>query len=92
MTFANPNVPALKYGRDMEINTVNTFAEYIIKNYHQDSSILEFGFILDETMPYILASPDQLMSCSCCSMECIEIKCPHSINYNEPNEQNLHYL
>ena len=29
MTFVNPNIPALKYGRDMEIEAVNTFAEYI---------------------------------------------------------------
>ena len=29
MTFVNPNIPALKYGRAMEIEAVNTFAEYI---------------------------------------------------------------
>ena len=32
------------------------------------------------------------MSCSCCGKACIEIKCPYSINYTEPNEQNLDYL
>ena len=30
------------------------------------------------------------MSCSC--KACIEIKCPYSINYTEPNEQSLDYL
>ena len=34
MTFINSNIPALKYGRDMEIEAVNSFAEYI-KNNHQ---------------------------------------------------------
>ena len=34
MTFVNPNIPALKYARDMEIEAVNTFAE-CITNYHQ---------------------------------------------------------
>ena len=29
MTFVNPNIPALKYARDMEIKAVNTFVEYI---------------------------------------------------------------
>ena len=29
MIFVNPNIPALKYGKDMEIEAVNTFAEYI---------------------------------------------------------------
>ena len=34
MTFVNPNILALKYGRGMEIDAVNTFSEYI-KNHHQ---------------------------------------------------------
>ena len=38
------------------------------------------------------ASPDCLMSCSSCGKACIEVKCPYSINYTEPNEQNLDYL
>ena len=29
MTFVNPNILALKYGKDMEMETVNTFVEYI---------------------------------------------------------------
>ena len=29
MTFVNPNTPALKYGRYMEIEEVNTFVDYI---------------------------------------------------------------
>ena len=32
------------------------------------------------------------MSCSCCGKACIEIKCPYSIGYTEPNEQNLDHL
>ena len=91
MTFANPKIPALKHGRDRDIKAVNTFAEYI-RNYHQDCIISECGLVLDETMPYIGASPDQLMSCSCCGKACIEIKCPYSISYTEPNEQNLDHL
>ena len=29
MTFVIPNIPSLKYRRDMEIEAVNTFGEYI---------------------------------------------------------------
>ena len=29
MTFVNPNIPDLKYGKDMEIKEVNIFAEYV---------------------------------------------------------------
>ena len=91
MTFVNPNIPALKYERDMEIEAIRTFAEHIT-NHHQDCIISECGLVLDKTMPYIRAISDRLMSCLCCGKACIEIKCPYSINYTEPNEQNLDYL
>ena len=50
MTFFNPNKQALKYGRDMEIEEVSTFAEYI-KNDSQDCIISDCGLVLDKTMP-----------------------------------------
>ena len=75
----------------MEIEALNTFGKYI-KNYHRDCIISEGGLVLDETMPSIGASPDRLMSYSWCNKAWIEIKCPYSINYAEPNKQNLDYL
>ena len=51
MTFINSNIPALKYGRDMEIEAVNSFADYI-KNNHQYCIISEFGLVLDKTNVY----------------------------------------
>ena len=48
--------------------------------------------VLEETMPHIGAISDWLMSYSCCGKACIEIKSPYSIDYTEPNEQNLDYL
>ena len=82
-------MPALKYGRDIEMEAVNTFAEYI-KNYHQDCIISECELVLDKAKSYIGAS--HAMSCSWCRKACIEIKCPYWINYDEPNKQNLGYL
>ena len=70
---------------------VNTFAKYI-KDYHLDCVISESVLVLDKTIQYIGAIPDGLMSCLCCGKACIEIKCPDSINYIEPNEQNIDYL
>lgn len=55
IAFVNPNISALKYGRDMEIGAANTFAEHI-ENYHQDCIISEYELILDETVPWIGAS------------------------------------
>ena len=40
-------------------------------------------------MPCTGASPDRLMSYSCCGKACIEIKSSYSINYTETNQQNL---
>ena len=91
MTFVNPNILALKYGKDMEMETVNTFVEYIW-NYPQDCIISGCGLVLDKTMPYIGASSDRLMSCSCIGMACIEIKHLYLINYTEPNKKNFGYL
>ena len=91
MTFVSLIIPASKDGRDTEIEAVNTFGEYI-KNYHQDCIISECVLVLDVTMPYIRTSTDRLMSCLCCGKACIEMKCPHSINYTDANEQNLDYL
>ena len=56
----------------MEIGVVNTFADYI-KNY--DCIISECELVLDEYMPCIMATPDQL------SRACIKIKRPYSIKY-----------
>ena len=83
MIFVSPNIPALKYGEDMEIEAVNTFVEYI-KNYNQACIISECGLVLVEIMPYIGASPDRLMSYSCCGKACIEMKMPIFNNYIEP--------
>ena len=84
MTFVNPNIPAVKYGRNMDIEAVNTFAEYI-NNYHWNCIISECGLVLDEIMLYIRVSPDRLMLYSCCGEAYIEIKSSYSINYTEPN-------
>ena len=91
LTFINPNIPALKYGRDMEIEAVNAFLDVMRKN-HTNVSVSECGLILDRTMPYIGASPDRLFSCSCCGVACVEIKCPYSVNYTTPDDTNLDYL
>ena len=55
MTFINPNIPVLKYGRNFEIEAANTFTEFI-KNYKQDCIISGCRLVLDQTMPYTGAS------------------------------------
>ena len=52
MTFVNQKIPALKDGRDMEIQEIYEFGEYI-ENYHQDCIISECELFLEKGMPYI---------------------------------------
>ena len=80
LVFVKPNIPALKYGRDMEIEAANTFIVFI-KGKHKDIKLSDCGLFVDGTLPYVGASPDRILVCSCCEKACVEIKYPYSINY-----------
>lgn len=89
--FTNPDIPALKYGRVMEVDAANAFADFM-KSKHKNFEISECGVYLDKAIPFIGASPDRVMTCSCCEPACVEIKCPISINYMSPENANLPYM
>ena len=93
LTFVNPNIPSLKYGTCMEVNASNTFDD-LMKKYHRNLKLVEFGLFLDKTLPFIGASPDRIATCLCCPPSCLEIKCPYSINHLSPLDPNakLSYL
>ena len=90
LVFAKPNIPTLKYGTDMEIETVNTFIEFI-KGKHKDIKLSDCGLFVDETLPSVGSSPDRILLCSCCEKVCVEIKCPYTINYTKPCYSNSKY-
>ena len=48
-----------------------------IEELHENVKIETCGLFLLENDPYLGASPDGLVSCSCCGDGCIEIKCPY---------------
>ena len=91
LVFVKPNIPALKYDRDVETEAANTFIEFI-KRKHKDIKLSDCGLFVDETLPYAGASPERILLCSCCEKACVEIKCPYSINYTKPYYSNLEYL
>jgi len=93
LAFVNPNIPALKYGRTMEEEAVNSFNHFMRKS-HKDFKAVECGLFLHNEFPFIGASPDRMLSCSCCLPACLEVKCPYSINYTSPDDAsvNLPYL
>ena len=88
LMFVSPNIPALKYGRSMEVNPVNVFCDLFSEN-HKNVKVEECGLFLDKTLPVIGASPDRIISCSCCHKACLEVKCPYSISYTSPHDPNV---
>ena len=51
-------------------------------------------FRQENPIPYIGASPDRILSCSCHESACLEIKCPFSVSHLSPTDEkaNLNYL
>ena len=81
------NLPALKYGRDMEPIAVEEFIKYF-KKHHKDVRYRERMY----REQYLGAYPDLLIECSCCEEAVVEIKNPFSIANEIPSPHNLSYL
>ena len=83
LTYIDPNLPSLKYGREMEDEAAETFLR-AMKSQHKNLKLNKCGLYLDKKSFVIGASPDGIMDCNCCPPSCVEIKCPYSINYASP--------
>ena len=70
----NPNIPALKWGRDKEDNAIR---EYMSQNEPKHIQLKYFptGLTVSTEHPFIGASPDGKISCKCCGDGLIEVKC-----------------
>ena len=85
-TFINPNIPALKYGRDMENHAAEKLL-HLVKEKHCSVKMVECGLFLEASKPFIGASPDRILECDCHGKVCIEIKCPYSISHLSPTDK-----
>ena len=88
LTYTNPEIPALKYGREMEDIAANAFLE-VMKAEHKNVVLKKCGLYLDPVTPVIGGSPDRIMECSCHPPSCVEIKCPFSINFTSPTDESV---
>ena len=77
----------------MEEEAVNSFDHFMRKS-QKDFKTVECGLVLHNEFPFIGASPDRILSCSCCLPVCLEVRFPYSINYTSPDDScvNLPYL
>lgn len=88
----NPNIPALKYGRQMEPEARKAYATRQKKLRHRSLKVEECGLFVHKDHVYVGASPDGLISCKCCGTGVLEIKCPLSIAHENPNDVGMGYL
>ena len=85
------DLPALKYGREME-TIAKAFYLEIFKKSHKDVKYHERGPFIHETKQFLGASPDLLVKCSCCGKGILEVKCPFCVANDIPTDLNLDYL
>ena len=75
---AELNVPAIKWGRDHEPDALN-FYKLSSQQSHGNVEVNTSGLLIDDTFPFIGASPDSIIKCSCCQGKgVVEVKCPFS--------------
>ena len=87
----NPDIPVLKYGRNME-EEAKRFYNNKMKKKHHEFKFRDCGLFLHATKSYLGATPDQLLSCKCCGEGLLENKCPYSIRDARPTHENIDYI
>lgn len=71
----NEHVKSLKYGKDTEPVVKKMYCK-IYNGKHKDVTTSDCGLLVDMTYPFLAASPDMLVSCSCRGDGVLEVKCP----------------
>ena len=66
---------ATSWGCQHEQDTKNIYFK-ACKVKHVDFSVMDSGLVINSQWPYIGASPDGLINCTCCGKGALEIKCP----------------
>jgi len=85
------HLPALLYGKETESEAVGIYSA-IQSTTHTHCHVGKCGLFVDETRPYLCASPDAVVSCDCCGQGLLEVKCPLSSAGIHPSDANLPYL
>ena len=85
------NIPALNHGKEYEPIAKEKYIS-LMKCNHKEFTLSESGLFVDPSRPYLGASPDLLVHCSCCGMGLSEMKSPFSIVNEIPCAKNLPYL
>ena len=74
------NTEPIKWGRNKESVAKSSYLQ-CMSSRHEDFKLRESGLVLHPNMPYLGASPDGTISCSCCNKGTLEIKCPYNARF-----------
>lgn len=72
----NPNIKSIKHGRETEPEAKKVYIQEMKSACHSNIVFNECGLFVDKNYPYLGASPDLLVSCDCCGLGVVEVKCP----------------
>ena len=72
---------ATDWGNKNENDTRNKYCKFMSES-HVNHSVNLSGLILNPNFPYLGASPDGIVNCSCCGVGCLEINCPSKYRDN----------
>ncbi|XP_047140341.1 uncharacterized protein LOC124815619 [Hydra vulgaris] len=72
----SPNVASVIYGREME-DKARCFYIKLLKKNHNNFKLETTGIHIQASYPYLGASPDGIIQCTCHNKGLVEIKCPY---------------
>ena len=81
----NPDIPALKWGRQNEERAKESYRIEMDK-HHNNFSVHSTGLLVSTKYPFLGATPDGTISCSCCGTGLLEIKCPYTYRNVNPSD------
>ena len=79
------NTEAVEYGRVHEPIARHQYFETYKKN-HKCAKLKQTGLYVMKSKPYMGASPDGVISCKCCGIGLVEIKCSYSCRSMTPEQ------
>ena len=77
------NVNAMKWGRENEDRGCQQYIS-CMEGKHDNFRVKKSGLVVDPKYPFLGASPDGLVSCTCCGTGVVEIKCPFKYRHCMP--------
>ena len=78
-----PRSAAITWGLENESKAKQQY-RVKMRASHSSFKVKDTGLHVNTMYPYLGASPDGLVACSCCGEGTIEIKCPYSIRHASP--------